>query len=91
MESIVPTSSKKPTAYKIEDHVNDWVKAKFDELGLKNQQDYYTESAIPDYLKEALKGRAKTEKNPVLVNPILACLIVKKRPLLLRTSSGLKN
>lgn len=46
--------------YKIEDHVNDWVKNQFDKLKLKNQKHYYTESAIPDFLKEALKGRAKT-------------------------------
>jgi type I restriction enzyme M protein len=46
--------------YKLEDHVNDWVKAQFDQLKLKNQQDYYTESAIPDYLKAALQGGAKT-------------------------------
>ena len=46
--------------YKLEEHVNDWVKAQFDQLKLKNQKDYYTESAIPDFLKEALKGRAKT-------------------------------
>jgi type I restriction-modification system DNA methylase subunit len=50
----------KSTQYKLEDHVNDWVKTQFDQLKLKNQQDYHTESAIPDYLKEALKGRAKT-------------------------------
>ena len=53
------TGKLKP--YKLEDHVNDWVKAQLDRLKLKNQKDYYTESAIPDYLKEALKGRAKTE------------------------------
>lgn len=46
--------------FKLEEHVNDWVKKKFDKLSLKNQTDYYTESAIPDYLKDALKGRAKT-------------------------------
>ena len=50
------------TTYKIEDHVNDWVKKQFDKLKLKNQKDFYTESAIPDYLKDALKGRAKTQK-----------------------------
>ena len=27
--------------YKLEEHVNDWVKAQFDKLGLKNQKDYY--------------------------------------------------
>lgn len=47
--------------FKLEEHVNDWVKIEFTNLKLKNQIDYYTESAIPEYLKEALKGRAKTE------------------------------
>jgi len=45
----------------LEEHVNDRVKAQFSNLNLKNQVDYYTESAIPDFLKEALRGRAKTE------------------------------
>ena len=45
-------------SYKLEEHVNDWVKSKFKKLGLKNQKDYYTESAMPDYLIEALRGRA---------------------------------
>jgi type I restriction enzyme M protein len=49
------------TAFKLEEHINDWVKAEFVKLNLKNQTDYYTESAIPDFLKEALRGRAKTE------------------------------
>ena len=49
------------TTYKLEEHINDWVKAQFKKLNLKNQTDYYTESAIPDFLKEALRGRAKTE------------------------------
>ncbi|MBV5278552.1 MAG: hypothetical protein J0647_05905, partial [Campylobacteraceae bacterium] len=50
-----------PKSYKLEDHLNDWVKIKLEALKLKNQTDYYTESAMPDYLKEALKGRAKTQ------------------------------
>ena len=49
------------TTYKLEEHINDWVKAQFKKLKLTNQTDYYTESAIPDFLKEALRGRAKTE------------------------------
>lgn len=53
--------SNQQLKYKLEDHVNDWVKTQFDKLKLKNQKDYYTESAIPDYLKDALRGRAKTE------------------------------
>jgi type I restriction enzyme M protein len=56
------TKSIEPSIYKLEEHINDWVKDQFVKLKLKNQQDYYTESAIPDYLKDALKGRAKTEK-----------------------------
>jgi type I restriction enzyme M protein len=61
---MLKSKSKQPyttTAFKIEDHLNDWVKAQFNHLNLINQTDYYTESAMPDYLKEALKGRAKTE------------------------------
>lgn len=45
----------------LELHINNWVKKIFEKLKLKNQIDYYEESAIPDYLKEALRGRAKTE------------------------------
>jgi type I restriction enzyme M protein len=48
--------------YKLEEHLDDWVKAQFSALKLKNQTDYYTQSAMPDYLKEALKGRSKTER-----------------------------
>ena len=50
------------TTYKLEEHINDWIKAQFKKLKLFNQTDFYTESAIPDFLKEALRGRAKTEK-----------------------------
>ena len=50
------------TTYKLEEHINDWVKAQFKKLKLTNQTDYYTESAIPDFLKEALRGRAKIGK-----------------------------
>lgn len=52
---------KKWFKFTLEEHVNDWVKKNFERLKLKNQTDYYTESAIPDYLKDALRGRAKTE------------------------------
>ena len=65
----INNNNSKP--YTLEEHVNDWVKKQFSELNLKNQQDFYTESAIPDYLKEALKGRAKTEKKPISENLIL--------------------
>lgn len=58
--------------YKLEDHVNDWVKRQFDRLKLKNQKDYFTESAISDYLKEALRGRAKTENKTNFGKPDFA-------------------
>ncbi|MCT7947969.1 HsdM family class I SAM-dependent methyltransferase [Shewanella septentrionalis] len=53
---------KSKAIFKLEEHINDWVKSQFKSLHLENQVDFYTESAIPDYLKEALKGRAKTAK-----------------------------
>ena len=55
------TTKTKAPPYQLEEHVNDWIKCHFRKLRLQNQLDYYTESAIPKYLKEALKGRAKTE------------------------------
>ena len=48
--------------FRREDHLDDWVKEQFNQLGLVNQRDYYTQSTMPDYLKEALKGRSKTDK-----------------------------
>lgn len=48
--------------FTLEKHVNSWVEKQFENLGLKDQVDYHSESAIPDYLKEALRGRAKNWK-----------------------------
>ena len=53
----------KPQVYQLEEHVNDWVKAQFEKLNLKSQKDYFTESAIPDCLKEALKSYSITATN----------------------------
>jgi hypothetical protein len=53
-------SNTQKNTYRLEEHINDWVKNQLNQFKLINQTDYYTESAIPDYLKEALKGRAKT-------------------------------
>jgi hypothetical protein len=47
--------------FTLEDQIDDWVKSFFAKLKFKNQVDYHTKSAIPDYLKQALRGRAKTE------------------------------
>ncbi len=76
--------------YKLEDHVNDWVKTQFDQLKLKNQQDYHTESAIPDYLKEALKGRAKTENKTNFGKPDFS-LTKYQVPVVIENKLGLQK
>jgi len=77
--------------YKIEDHLNDWVKAKFTKLGLKNQQDYFTESAMPDYLKEALKGRAKTKNKSNFGKPDFSLPKFNQAPVVIENKLGLKK
>ncbi|MDT2598610.1 N-6 DNA methylase [Enterococcus hulanensis] len=47
--------------WKLETDVNDWVKGQFDRIGLIKHKDYNEESAMSDYLKDALKGSAKTK------------------------------
>lgn len=83
------TGKLKP--YKLEDHDNDWVKAQLDRLKLKNQKDYYTESAIPDYLKEALKGRAKTENKTNFGKPDFSITQYKQAPVIIENKLGLKK
>lgn len=46
--------------WKLEDDVNDFVKKSLEQLGLKKLADYNVESSMSDYLKESLKGSAKT-------------------------------
>lgn len=45
-----------------EDSVNDWVNEQLKAIGLKRDIDFFTESNMTDYLKESLKGSAKTLK-----------------------------
>lgn len=77
--------------YKLEEHVNDWVKSQFEKLGLRNQTDYYTESAIPDYLKEALKGRAKTENKTNFGKPDFSLTKYKQTPVIIENKLGIKK
>lgn len=77
--------------YKLEDHLNDWVKSKLDKLKLKNQKDYHTESAIPEYLKEALKGRAKTENKTNFGKPDFSITRYDKAPVIIENKLGLKK
>lgn len=83
--------AKSKNQYKLEEHVNDWVKSQFDKLKLKNQKDYYTESAIPDYLKEALKGRAKTENKTNFGKPDFSITQYNQIPILIENKLGIKN
>ena len=47
--------------FKLESDVNDYVKSKLTTLGLKKLIDFNEESGMSDYMKEALKGSAKTK------------------------------
>ncbi|MEJ8752199.1 N-6 DNA methylase [Lagierella sp. ICN-221743] len=47
--------------WKLEDDVNDYVKNKFSEIGFKKLKDYNVESSMSEYMKDALKGSAKTK------------------------------
>lgn len=78
------------TSYKLEEHVNDWIKEQFGKLSLKNQIDYHTESAIPDYLKDALKGRAKTQNKTNFGKPDFS-LTKYRIPVVIESKLGSKN
>ena len=77
--------------YKLEEHVNDWVKSQFEKLGLKSQQDYHIESAMPDYLIEALRGRAKTENKTNFGKPDFSLTKYKQAPVIIENKLGIKK
>lgn len=80
------------TKYKLEDHVNDWVKAQFLKLGLKSQKDYYTGSSFPDYLKDALQGCAKTANKTNFGIPDFSLPNLKKEvPVIIENKLGLSK
>lgn len=45
----------------LEDDVNDYVKSRLEDLGLTKLKDYNVESSMSNYMKEALRGSAKTK------------------------------
>lgn len=45
----------------LEDDVNDYVKKQLESIGLKKLKDYNVESSMSEYMKEALRGSAKTK------------------------------
>ncbi len=79
------------TNYKLEEHVNDWVKSQFEKLGLKSQKDYHIESAMPDYLIEALRGRAKTEGKTNFGKPDFSLTKYAQTPVIIENKLGTKK
>ncbi|MGK0255935.1 MAG: type I restriction enzyme M protein, partial [Arcobacteraceae bacterium] len=77
--------------YKLEEHLNDWVKSKFKKLGLKNQQDYHIESAMPEYLIESLRGRAKTKNKTNFGKPDFSLTKYKQAPVVIENKLGIKK
>lgn len=77
--------------YKLEEHLNDWVKSQFEKLGLKSQKDYHIESAMPDYLIEALRGRAKTENKTNFGKPDFSLTKYKQAPVIIENKLGIKK
>lgn len=76
--------------YKLESDVNDYVKDIFKELGLKKLVDYNEESAMSDFMKEALKGSAKTKTKTNFGKPDFH---VEKYniPVIIEDKLGIKN
>jgi len=89
-QSIEPKNKIQSKPYRQEEQVDDWVKSQFDTFNWVNQQDYYTKSAIPDYLKEALKGRAKTKNKTRSGEPDFS-ITKYKVPVIIENKLGLKK
>ncbi|MBF0806253.1 MULTISPECIES: class I SAM-dependent DNA methyltransferase [unclassified Streptococcus] len=76
--------------WKLETDVNDWVKSQFARIGLEKHRDYNEESGMSDYLKEALKGSAKTATKTNFGIPDLH-IEKYKLPVLIENKLGLKK
>lgn len=50
-----------PLKYTLESDVDDYVKASLNALGLVKLKDYNEKSSMSDYMKESLRGSAKTQ------------------------------
>lgn len=77
--------------WKLESDVNDYVKKQFENLGLKKLQDYNEESAMSDYLKEALKGAAKTQTKTNFGKPDFHIEKYKQVPILIENKLKLSK
>lgn len=76
--------------YKLESDINDFVKAKLTSLGLEKLKDFNEESAMSDYLKEALRGSAKTKNKTNFGKPDFH-LEGYRIPIIIENKLGLKK
>lgn len=60
-------------AWKLENDVNNFVQQSLETLGLRKLKDFNEESAMSDYLKEALRGAAKTKNKTNFGKPDFHC------------------
>nr|PRJ70824.1 Restriction enzyme BgcI subunit alpha [Haemophilus influenzae] len=77
-------------SYKLESDINDFVKAKLTSLGLEKLKDFNEESAMSDYLKEALRGSAKTKNKTNFGKPDFH-LEGYRIPIIIENKLGLKK
>lgn len=59
--------------WKLETDVNEYVKAHLEQIGLTKRVDFNDESTMSDYMKEALKGAAKTKNKTNFGKPDFHC------------------
>lgn len=53
----------------LEDDVNDWVKRQLENIGLVKNKTYTVESSMSPFMRESLKGSAKTENKSAFGKP----------------------
>jgi N-6 DNA methylase len=76
--------------YTLEADVDDYVKVVLSALGLKKGVDYNEKSAMSDYMKEALKGAAKTKSKKLFGIPDFH-LESRKIPVVIENKLGISR
>lgn len=76
--------------WSLEDDVDDYIKKQLEEVGLKKLKDYNVKSSMSDYMKEALKGSAKTKKKTNFGQPDFH-IEKYKIPVIIENKLGLKK
>ncbi|BCX79051.1 hypothetical protein LBC_05130 [Campylobacter sp. 19-13652] len=76
--------------FKLEDNINDYIKEILGKLGLKSDADYGVESQMSQYLKDALRGGAKTKNKTNFGKPDFN-ITKYKAPVIMENKLGLKR